>query len=45
MSWCVPLKFAKMNGTPSDGKDVQNPPPALPGRFFRSMKPPSRIRR
>ncbi len=25
--------------------DVQNPPPALPGRFFRSMNPPLRIER
>ena len=45
MSWCVPLKLAKMKGTPAVGKQVQKPPPALPGRFFRSRKPPSFISR
>ena len=45
MSPWVPLKLAKMNGTPAVGNEVQKPPPALPGRFFRSRNPPAFIMR
>ena len=40
----VPLKLAKMKGTPMEGRNEQKPPAPLPSRAARSRSPSARIR-